>query len=464
MSLILGNANVEKLLQENIMARVLGDALFPPLLFRSAATREPWEGHAGQTMTFVNPGLYDPDTTPRTPGVSPSFRTRDFEKYTATAQQYGWPIQIHMPSAFAVIGSKFFDDLKGMGMAAGQAMGRLARNRLFKSYGAGHAIVESVVGLAITVNTLSGFRESIDPTSGFPVTTSSAAPRTYSRNGVAIPAGTSKIVAATPTDSDNPDGPGVLTLSADPGLAAGDIIDASDASIVLRPNGVTSVDAITAGDRLNMKLIAAAVTSLRRDNVGPCSDGRYHVHFDPLGESNLEDDNSFQRQIQGLGLDNDPYAKFAVGAAKGCLFFSDNEAPGEGTVKHSTGSRPTQAASAIGSADIGADIVNASGVPIMRTIVMGGGALVEKAVDETAFMSEAGVSGKIGEARVTNGNVMIPLDGVRFHLNSPQDVFDEIVTAAWSWTGDHVTPTNRLTGRSAAAYKRARVIETAAVA
>jgi hypothetical protein len=59
---------------------------------------------------------------------------------------------------------------------------------------------------------------------------------------------------------------------------------------------------------------------------------------------------------------------------------------------------------------------------------------------------------------------MIPLDGVRFHLKAPQDVFNEIVTGAWSWTGDFVTPTNALTGRSDAAYKRARVIETAAVA
>lgn len=466
MTLILGNANTEKLLQENILARVLGDALFPPLIFRAAATREPWEGGFGQTMTFVNPGLYDPDTTPRTPGVTPAFKTRDFEKYTATANSYGWPIQVHMPSGWATISSKFFDDMKGMAMAAGQAMGRIARNRLFASYVSGHAIVDQVSGGGVTVRVSScnGFLTSIDPTTGFPVTTSQVAPRTFSRNGVAVAAATSQIIACVPDDAAAPNGPGVLTLSATAGFVAGDLIDASDASIVIRPNNVASVDGITSADKLTMKLITQAVTSLRRDSVGPCDDGYYHVHFDPNAESNLEDDNSFQRQTEGRGLDDEPYARFALGRTKTCNFFSNNESPGEGTVKHTVSSRPNQAASAVGSNDIGAEIVNATGVPIMRTVVIGGGCIVEKSIDESAFMSEAGVAGKIGEAFVKNGDVEIPLDGVRFILKAPQDAFNEIVVASWSWSGDHVCPTNRLSGRSAAAYKRARVIETAGYA
>ncbi|HVI04134.1 MAG TPA: hypothetical protein VM869_35830 [Enhygromyxa sp.] len=465
MSIILGTSNIEQVVQERILARTIGDGLFPPLIFRSAASQEPWEGHLGQTMTFTNEGLYEPDTTPRTPGVPPPFMTRAFEKYTATAQSYGKPIQVHMPSNWAAIDSLFYRDLKAMGLQAGQTMGRLARNRLYRAYLAGHAIVESTAGggTVLTVNSVSGFVESTDPTTGFPVVTSSAAPRTFSRNGVAVESATSRIIAAEPADAAAPNGPGTITLSADVGFVAGDLIDATDASIVIRPNNATSVDGINAGDRLTMNLIQRAITSLRRDNVGPCADGYYHVHMDPTGEGNLENDNSFQRQIEGRGIDDDPYAKFAIGKAKSCLFFANNETPDEATVEHTVGSRPSQASAAIGSSDIGADIVNRGGVPIMRTIVIGGGALVEKSVDESAFMSEAGVSGKIGEAKVINGGVEIPLDGVRFILKSPQDVFNEVVTGAWSWTGDYVVPTNKLTGRTNAAFKRARVIESALI-
>lgn len=465
MTITIDATGVAQLLQPFTLARLMGEALFPLLLFRAGVIREPWEAAAGQTMSFPTPGLIPPDTTERTPGITPGFKTQEYEHYQATCGSLGFPISIHMPSNWATASPLLYNKLKGLGMSAAQTMNRHIRNKLFRAYQAGHAIVESVdgPGTTLTVNSVNGFANSYDPTTNFVVPTSNASPRTYSRNGTAVAAGTSQIIAAAPSDPANPFGPGTITLSAAVGFVAGDRIDATDASVIIRPNGATSVDGINAGDVLNLDLIRAAVTSLRRDNVGPCPDGTYHVHMDPFGEAYIARDNSFQRQIETRGLDEEPYANFAIGRAAGCTFFNNNECPDAGTVTASTitSSRPTQAASARGSGDIGADIVNAGGIQIMRTIVCGAGYMYERYVNESAFMSEAGVSGKIGGMQVSNAGIEIPMDGIRIIIKAPTDAFNETVTVAWSWTGDFVPPTHRLSSRSGAAYASARVIETA---
>ena len=49
MNIIVGNANVTKLIQSNTLARQIGEQLFPAMLYRGLAFREPWEGAVGQT-------------------------------------------------------------------------------------------------------------------------------------------------------------------------------------------------------------------------------------------------------------------------------------------------------------------------------------------------------------------------------------------------------------------------------
>ena len=470
MTILLGNSDITQIVQTGLLSRSIGQRLFPALLWRAAAYREPWEAAAGQSMTFTNPGLMDPDTDPRTPGVAPAFQDIEYEKYTATMKTYGWPTSVHMPSSAVAITSDFYQKLQAMGLAAGQTMGRLARNELFRSYLAGNGLVDLVSGggLEIRVNSLNGFAESIDPSSGFPVVTSSAAPRQFLKNGVLIPAATSVIIGAVPDDAAKPFGSGTLTITADVSFVAGDRITALDASTVIRPKNVTSVDGITAAHRLSMQLIGRAVIKLRRNDVGPCEDGKYHIHLDPLGTGDLFDgDNSFQRQIEQRGLDDDPYKYFAVGQTRSSNFFDNNESPALGTVRDETSSRPNDATSAIGSNDIGGDIVNKTGIPIMRTIVIGESALNEKFFPESAYMSEAGVSGKVGGYRVAQGGVELNLDGIRCIIKAPQDWANETVTQGWSWTGAFKCATNRLTGRntttSKPAFKRAVVIETAMI-
>ena len=475
MNITIGNANLDKIIQDRTIARSIGEALFPGLLFRAAAHRERWEASAGQTMEFINPGLFSPRTAPRQPGVQPPLAQLDYEKYKATMNLYGDNTQVHMPSNYVTAISPYLEKQHKFALSAAQALNRLPRNRLYQSYTAGHAIVDAVLaaGLQVQVNSLNGFVEQVDATTGSLVPVSNANPREFNVNGVLAPG--SQIIGTIPDNPLFPLGPGRLVLDvAVGGLAAGNRIDALDASVIIRPGTATSVDGITAGGILTMQLIRDAITSLRKDNVGACADGYYHVHFDPQGESDLQLDNSFQRQIEGLSLAEEPYLKFAVGQAAGATYFSNNEVPREDTVDPASlvASRPASAPLARGSGEVGADLINSSGIEIMRTIVIGGGALCEKHLNEAAFMSEAGVAGRVGGMRATNGGVEIDLDGIRFIVKAPTDNFNESVTIAWSWSGDHVCPTNRLTGTSSGgrnaagervgvAYKRARVIETA---
>ena len=108
-----------------------------------------------------------------------------------------------------------------------------------------------------------------------------------------------------------------------------------------------------------------------------------------------------------------------------------------------------------------AEIVNASGVPIMRAIVLGHEAVVESWIDENNYITEAGLLGKVEARAAQNMGIEIYADGIRFIDQAPTDIFHETIQSGWSWTGDFVCPTNRLTSRSGASYARAVVIECA---
>ena len=458
MNIIVGNANVTKLLQNDTISRVIGEALFPGLMFRAAAYREPWEAAVGQTMDFPMPGLFAVDTRPRTPGVAKTKLTQDFERYRATMRPYGEETEVHMPSNYVTATSLYLEKLQKLGLNAAQTLNRLPRNSLYTAYAYDNAMVDQVAGATVRVSTLNGFRETFDPDTASPIPVSNVNPRAVRINGTQI---AQTVIAAVPDDAEYPDGPGTLTFSAAVGFVANDTITTLDASAIVRPNGVPNIDGIGVGDTLNMRLIRQTVVNLRRNSIQGCGDGYFHLHFDPQGELNLAEDNRFQRQIEGLGLAEDPYLSFSVGRAASCTMFSNNEVPAEDTLTHYVQTRQNAAPLARGSGEIGGETTNRFGIPIMKTLVLGGGALVEKYVNETAFMTEAGVSGKIGGMQLSNGRVEIDMDGIRFITKAPSDIYNEFVDLAWSWSGDHVCPSNQLTGRTAARYKRAALIETA---
>ena len=461
MNIIVGNANVTKLIQTGTLARMIGEQLFPALLYRGIAHREPWEGAVGQTMDFLMPGLFDVDVTPRTPGVSRPKKTLDYERYRATVRPYGDECQAHMPTNYVASVSTYMQQMKALGLNAAQVLNRLARNELFRCYQWGTAIVDQVNAAEVRVSSLNGFRQTFDPDTAAPIPVSNANPLSVKRNGVEI---AEKIILAVPDNAAFPDGPGTLTFDVAPTVVADDRIEGLDAVPIVRPGNASSIDSINSGDGLTMQMIRRAVTSLRKDSIMGCSDGYFHIHLEPDGEEQLFRDNALQRQIETLGLDNDPYLTFSIGRTSAGTFFANNESPAPDTLspKGYGQTRPNGAPNAMGSGEIGGEVINKDGVRIAKAIVIGHSALVEKYINEMAFISEAGVSGNVGGMEMSNGGVAIDLSGIRFITKAPTDIYNEFVDMAWSMTGDWVCPTNFLTGRTGARYKRARVIEFAA--
>lgn len=450
--------------QRDALARETGETLFPNVLFRADVMRTQFEGTIGQSKTIPVPGLLEIDTSPRVVGVTPTPDQQSFEYYKVTPEAYGRTVSQSLPGNYASAVGPYYQKKKAQVLQAAQTVNRILRNKLYAPYMGGHSIVDSVAGggTLITVNSLNGFSASVDPVSGYPVPVSSASPRAYLRNGTLV-AG-SVIIGATPNDPLNPLGPGVLTLDVAVGpFVAGDRIDAVDASPIIRPNSVATVDGINAGDFFNGELVQRAVTLLRDNSVPQHSDGYYHVHFPPAGEQGLLRDNLVQRMFETRGLEDDPFAKFAFGRGLGCTFYSNNQCPDLATTDNNkrTSSRPATAPDAVGAGDIGGDIVNASGVRILRAVVTGGGVIQEHYVDEMSYMTEAGYLGRVEARSVENRGIEVRADGIRFVDQAPTDIFGEAIQMGWSMTADWAPPTNRLSGKGPAAYKLGVIIECA---
>jgi hypothetical protein len=448
--------------QRDALARATGEVLFPALLFRAGVVRGKFEGTIGDSKVIAVPGLIAPNTDPRRVGVTPTPDQQTFEYYRVSPQPYGRSIAQSLPGNYASAVGPYHQAKKGITLQAAMSLNRIIRNKLYAPYLGGHGFVDvsAAAGATLTVSSLNGFSTTIDATSAYPVAVSSTNTRAVKRNGVLI---AQTIIGATPNDPLNPLGPGVLTMSAATAFVAGDRIDAVDASPIIRPNNAASVDGIGVADTFTLSLVHRAVTQLRNNSVPPHADGFYHVHFPAAGETALLGENAVQRQIETRGLEDQPFKQFAFGAGGGALFFSNTECPDLSTVMDSklVASRPVTAPDALIAGDIGGELVNKTGVQILRAIVTGGACIMESYVDEMSYMTEAGYLGRVEARSVENRGVEVRADGIRFVDQAPTDLFGEAIQMGWSYTGDFVCPTNRLSGKGPATYKCAVNIEAA---
>lgn len=451
---------LDPIVQDNTLVREFRDALFPQLLFRDEASPERWEVNIGDTQVFTRASLLAPNVTALTPGVDPSPKSPAFEQWRVQASQYGDAIDTHMPTSRTALAPLFARNAKTLGLQAGQSMNRLARNRLFCRYIGGDTVTGAagVATATVQVAMINGFTTVVVNGEETPV--SAANPKSVRISGIALPV---NVIAAAPTDPADPLGPGTLTLSAVATFANAARVLASDAPRIIRVGGAATVDGLTSISSISLKEIREAIATLRRNRVPTHPDGYYHVHLDPIAESQIYNDNEFQRLNQGVP-DGLRYAEFAVGRLLGAIFFSNNESPN--VFNSAESGEPGLVASRAGtsaqaSPEYYAEVRNASGVGIVRTIITGGGAIMEKYIDETAdYLTEAGYTGKVGMFKVVNNGIQINVDRVRYIIRSPQDRLQQMVSQAWSWSGDWGVPTDLLGGQLGGRYKRAIVIES----
>jgi hypothetical protein len=449
-------AFLDALVQDNTLARIFHDALYPELLYRMEAVPDKWAANLGQREIQTRSGLFGVDTDPVDAGADPLPENEAFEQWEVTAAQHGKSTDVNMSVSRTTLNSLFLRKAKNLGLNAGQTLNRLARNRLFCAYVGGHTIAETAASPDdfFEVASITGFQQQLLDGQLNPVSAANGKP--FLINGV-LSAET--VIAVAPLDAAFPNGRGLVTTSGDVTVVAGDTIQAADAATVIRAGGGTSVDALATTDLLTLADVRRAVATLRRNRVPPHSDGYFHVHLDPLTESQLFADPEF-RQLNESNYGDAPYQMFAVGKLLGCVFYTNSESPSDLNTGPLQVSRPVDEASARLGREIGAEVINAADVRILRTIVTGGGALYEKYVDESEYLSEAGYQGKIGGFGVVNNGIAIPIERIRYIVRAPQDRYQQQVSQTWSWTGDFGVPSDFLGGLTGARFKRGVVIES----
>ena len=452
-------AAVVELVQTGLLERAFHDGLFPALMFRAEAQEEEWPANSGTQIFMSRPGLLAPTTKAIAPGTDPIPQSVSYEQWIATLARYGNTIDTDMPTSAVASMDLFTRNVHQLGLQAGQSLNRLPRNELYRTYLSGQTNLIAAAAntdTTLRVASLNGFTDVV--TKGVnvaPRTVSTGTPLSITVSGVT---GTLSVIGFDQDDPNDPFGPGTLYLAAAVG-GSGAAIRAPVISIaaptVIRSGGGLSVDAISAGDVVQLQDFIQAANRLRKNNILPHEDGLYHGHISTDGNQQVFTDQVMQRLNQGKA-DDHYYQEAFIGQFAGIAFFLNNECPDN----TNSGARTSTGTSSFYSEDIGAETTNASGVNIGRIVITGRGALCERRLDESVYMSEAGITGKEGEFQIVNQSMQVMTDGIRLILRAPQNRFQDKVAATWSCTTSFASPSD-VTSGGAQRFKRALVLEHA---
>ena len=446
------NPTVVSAIQDRTLVRVFRDSLFPRLLYRGEAAPELWPANLGANQTFSRTGLIRPTTRPNPVNQDPVPRGYDVEQWEASALQYAGTIDTNMPTSHVTLASLYLRNMQQLGLHSGQSMNRIVRDKVYNGYTAGNTVVRTTAGAGATVDvvSLNGFTRQLS--AGRPVAISPANPLPVVLIVGGVPSSFNAIGFTPDVAGDEIHG-GVLTLdAAHAGVTARDPVLATNRSRVINTGGSVSIDGISSADHFTMADVRASVSQLRRNLVPPHEDNTYHCHFDPDSESQIFADNEFQRLHQGTP-DHVHYKEFAISVVAGCTFYRNTEAPLLSTVDNDPATGNTFAPELQNTPAAGA------AVEIHRPLFTGQGYLEEKYLDESKYISDAGIQGKIGEFAVVNNGIQVMTERIRLILRAPQDRLQQQVSSTWSFSGDWPLPTDSTSESSPADFKRAVVVQ-----
>lgn len=455
-SVILQDPQIRPLVQENILERVFHDGLFPSLLFREDAEPIEYAGNIGDSPVFSGVGMMEPDLEPIIPGQDVTQSDYPKEQWGAFIQQYGKAApDTHMPTSAVALANLFLRNAHQLGLQSGQTLNRLVRDRMYNAALAGNTVCVggAVATVTIPVARLNGFTTSRNP--------AAAAGSTVRFEGVSaanpLPvlvdiAGTltaRNVVGFSPTNPGDTLGPGTITLDVAATLADRAAVLSVDRSIITRVGGGNKVDVINNTSLFRLVDIRSAVSRLRAQNVPVHADRRYHCHFDPTSQAQIFSDPEFNRLLTSLP-DYYMYKDFALGELLNTVFFTNTEAPLPETVKGG------KTATYSKQDPFGAELWSTgatTGVKVHRPIFSGQGGIKEYWLNQNALLTDAGLTGKIGNFQVTNNGIEVMTDRIKFILRSPLDRLQQLISAAWSFIGDWSVRTDAVTGDDAR-YKR----------
>jgi hypothetical protein len=454
-------ASVLQLNQTGLLERAFHDGLFPNLAYRAEAMPEEWPANTGQELFMTRPGLLKPAVTPIQPGTDPVGQTVPYEQWAAYLAQYADSIDTSMPTSVTSQANQFLRNVKQLGLQAGQSINRIARNALFQSYLSGQCVAITTINTTDTtlrVSSLNGFTTVVIPGSQIrPVPVSAAYPLPINivAGGTTVAA---QVIGYIPDNPSDLMGTGTLQLAAAVGTAFAirAAVVSQYAPTVVRSAPGPSVDSIGSGDSLTLQQCINAVAILRANNVQPHDDGFYHAHVSPIGNAQFFTDPSFQRLNQSLPS-HVIYQEGFLGFMSGIAFYMNNESP----QYYNSGTLIATANSGLLGDEIGSEIVNGSGVQIGRILITGKGAVYEKYLDESQYVTEAGTTGKIGEFDIVNNGLQIMTERIRAIFRAPLDKLQQILTVSWSISTSFPIPSDLTAPTGPQMYKRAVVLEYA---
>jgi hypothetical protein len=336
-----------------------------------------------------------------------------------TMDQYGIAMDTNMLQAGMTLSSKFLEDIKKLGISAGQSLNRISRTKLYNGYAGGRTwcITAGSSDTSIQVSNVSGFQTVV--VNGVPTPVSGANPLNVTIAGVANTVTGVNVGTRT------------LTLGTARVDVVGDDVVSANAPFSVRSSSTPRATAfnLATGDLATFKSFRAAVARLRKMNV-PTFDGYYTAHITPDVEAQLFADADFKQALQGR-VDSPIYRDLSIGRFGGLDWVRNNEVPvlSSGT--------------------------DGLSVNVHRSIVLGGEALISAPFDGMGQLLAQSDVADVPSIRMID---VAPGAQVAMIIRPPQDRLQQVLGSAWSWVGDYGVPTDITTG-DAALYKRAVVVE-----
>lgn len=457
-------------IQENYLERGFIDSLRPNLVFRAVADFEMFPGRIGDSISKTRVGLMQPNTVPLDPssntnidnGLTPV--NYSVEQYSLSIAQYPQVApNINLMDDEVTIASFAMRNAVNLGIATESAVDTLARVSLFNRYMGGNTVVTATLGapgVTIQVDDVRGFQEVV--VNGQVVPVSPTNPLAVSINGTvySITAFTVDVVNVSSAISVGGIS-GTITASANISVVdgtAGNLVLASNAPLIIRPNGRASTDNLISTDFFNMSSILAGVAYLR-NNAVPTIDGKYNLYLDATSMQELYADPEFQILNRGVSVRDPSYQNAFVYEFLDCRIIS--------TTQMVIQSPQTTAP-----------------VPVLtsvhRPIMCGAGCLVEavfqKGLEAIRNMSSGNSLADMSNVNMFNNpfniNVVrnvkdMSMAGMYMYVRHPLDRLGQIISQTANYTGGFVVPTDVTTTSNViltagnAAYKRAVIFEHA---
>lgn len=460
-STITQDPTIRAIVQEGMLERAFRDALFPKLLFRGEATVVEWPGNVGDTMFFTGAGLITPKQAPIVPGTDPAPSSYQVEQWAGILNQYADSIDTAMPTSITAIANLFLRNAQQLGLSAGQSLNRIVRDRLYNAAESGLTVADGaqITPTTLRVKRLNGFTRARRPDlpNGSPVRfdfISGNNPLAVTVNTVAGDQ-VRQAISFTPDNPGDELGPGTITFSA---ALANNVADrayvlSSDHSFVIFVGGSNRVDTVTNASVLDLKNIRNGIASLWQNNVPEMPDGYFHCHLDPTAQSQVFSSAEFQTLMTALP-DYVSYRSFGIGTLLNTAFFRNSECPISTTVQGGlTATFSTQE-------NFAPELFNngtTTGVPLHRTLIVGQGSIYEYYQDLSQLITEAGITGRVGEPRITNNGIEVFTDRVQLVFRSPLNRLQDQVSTTWKVIADWPVRTDATSG-GPARYKRQVVI------